>query len=126
MRLRRSSTRTIEIVCCPSKYFLWSCLTDAVRRHFLWSWLTDGVSRRASVVARTHFKVRSVVASSHFKIPRTTMAGFDNVRATFLMVCNRSLKIANYYPLATHLLLRKTKKLSLYKNSVDKVLSKLL
>src|SRR5712692_2673410 len=31
-----------------TQYFLWSCLTDAVRR-------------RASVVARTHCKVRSVV-----------------------------------------------------------------
>src|SRR5260370_21838753 len=42
-------------------YCVWSCLTDAVRRHFLGSWLTDAVRRRASVVARTHFKIRSVV-----------------------------------------------------------------
>src|SRR5713226_3956022 len=34
------------------KYFLWSCLTDAVRRHFLWSWLTDAVRRRAASLAR--------------------------------------------------------------------------
>src|SRR5258708_5783699 len=46
-----------------------SPLAEPIRqRHFLWSWLTDGVSRRASVVARTHCKVRSVVAGSHFKV----------------------------------------------------------
>src|SRR5229473_4709309 len=34
------------------RHFLWSCLTDAVRRHFLWSWLTDAVRRRAASLAR--------------------------------------------------------------------------
>src|SRR5216683_2656403 len=55
-------------------YYRSSLLTDAVRRHFLWSCLTDAVRRRASVVARTHCKVRSVVARTHCKI-RSVVAG---------------------------------------------------
>src|SRR5260370_13562731 len=30
---------------CCTLYYLWSCLTDAVRRHFLGSWLDDAVRR---------------------------------------------------------------------------------
>src|SRR6266849_6083772 len=57
------------------EYYLWSCLTDAVRRHFLWSWLTDAVRRRVASLpgpiarfAASSRTVRGTVTSkTHFK-----------------------------------------------------------
>src|SRR5260370_27754004 len=62
------SLHSLICTCLYHTLLLLPALCTIIRptsRYFLWSWLTDAVRRRASVVARTHFKVLPLV----FPIP---------------------------------------------------------